>query len=69
MNTIQNRQREISRKLKSLQEKGHTFFKNGQLSDEAKEDLRLILNENQLYEEVLEQINKRLRLQGAVANA
>ena len=56
-------------RLKQLQTNGDMLIQDGSLSAKARDDLRDILQENRLYEEVIDQINKRLKMQNTISNA
>lgn len=63
------KQKAITMRLKQLQTNGEMLIQDGSLSAKARDDLRDILQENRLYEEVIDQINKRLKMQNTISNA
>ena len=66
---LQKKHREITSHLRNLERNGTPLIQNGELTDKAKREIKGILKENHLYDDVLAEINKRLRLQKAVQNA
>jgi hypothetical protein len=66
---MSNKHREITAHLRRLEHNGTPLIHNGELTDKAKREIKGILKENDLYSDVLDEINKRLRLQRACVNA
>ena len=63
---LSKKHKEITGHLRRLERNGTPLIQNGELTDKAKTEIKGILKENQLYEDVLQEINKRLRLQKAI---
>ena len=51
---ISKKQKEITSRLRMMQKSGEELITNGSLTAKARKDLREILQENQLYEDVIE---------------
>lgn len=59
---LSKKHREITNHLRRLEHNGTPLIHNGELTDKAKKEIKGILKENHLYDDVLGEINKRLRL-------
>lgn len=59
---MSKKHREITDHLRRLEQNRTPLIHNGELTEKAKTEIKSILRENSLYEDVLGEINKRLRL-------